>query len=160
MQHQHDPVDEALKTLGLRNWPSDYDNHKLKEKIMQDFQTKRSMSLMSRRNALAATLAIALLGTAGFAAAGGLDMVRGWFITVTVNGEDVDLSGADIVVSDDGQEIMITTNGLVEDVDEPVSISVTAEPGNSGSIIVQDADGNVIKTLNATVHNSLTGDDK
>ncbi len=138
VQGKQDPVDSVLESLGGRSWPGDYDNDKLKERIMQDFQTNSSVSRLGRRGALAATLAIAILGTAGFAAAGGLDLVRTWFVTAEVNGEPVDLSGADITVEEDGNTATITVDNIQGDLKEGDVVTITATSGPDGTIMSAD----------------------
>ncbi len=89
MHDQRDQVDEALDSLGDRRWPGDYNNTELKENLMQKFDTNRASRGLGRRGTLLAALAILTVGSVGFAAAGGIGMVQGWFITVEVNGEPV-----------------------------------------------------------------------
>ncbi len=99
---------------------------------MQEFQTKRSSSRLGRHGALVATLAVLLLGTAGFAVAGGVEMVKGWFITVEVNGEIVDVDVADVTVETDGDMATLTID--IEDcdieTDGEATVTITAVAGD------------------------------
>lgn len=137
MQDQLDPVDGALESLRGRQWPGDYNNHELKDKLMQEFQTKRSSSPLGRHRMLAATLAVLLLGTAGFAAAGGVEAVRSWFITVELNGEQIDVELAEIVIDTEGDTTTMTVDlgELDVDVDGEATVTVTA--------IAQDLQGDI-----------------
>ena len=130
MQDQLDPVESALESLRGRHWPGDHTNHQLKDKLMREFQTKRAASCLSRRGVLIATLAALVLGSAGFAAGGGIEMIKGWFLTVEVkvNGEvvdTIDIDEADIIVETDGDAVTLTIEDL--EIDTDVEGPATAE---------------------------------
>lgn len=144
MQHQHDPVDHALESLGGQHWPEDYDNNKLKDKIMKDFNTN-SASRFSRRTTLAATLAVVLLGTVGFAAAGGVQMVQSWFVTLEINGQPVDVELVPIDVQQDGNSVTLSFDGADIGAQDGDVISITASAGQNGQIVVDDVNGDVTK---------------
>jgi len=57
---------------------------------MQAWSTNRSDSYIGRHRALVSALAIAILASLGFAAAGGIHIVKSWFVTTEVNGQVVD----------------------------------------------------------------------
>ncbi len=57
---------------------------------MREFSTNRSAPYLARHRVLAATLAIAVLASLGFVAAGGIKMVKSWFVTTTVNDQVID----------------------------------------------------------------------
>ena len=143
MTNRHDPVDNALEALGGRSWPGDFDNNKLKDRIMQDFQTKRTNSRFAGRGALVAMLAIGLLGATGFAAAGGLTMVQTWFISAEVNGEAVEIDDADVTVVTDGNSATITVDGLEGDFEEGDEITITATSDVDGSV----TQGGMVRTI-------------
>ena len=154
MQPKPDPVDHALESLGGQHWPEDYDNNKLKDKIMKDFNTNRT-ARFSRRRTLAATLAVVLLGTAGFAAAGGVAMVQGWFITVEVNGQAVDFDESNVDVQTDGDMVTFTFDGADIGAEEGDVISITTSPGHPGTITIGEYDGDVSKVeVQVTVENA------
>lgn len=90
MQNENDPVDSALRSLGGQKWPGASHNPELEEKLMRAFENRGSTSKIRRHPLLAACLAVLVLGSVGFAAAGGIEMVRSWFVTIEVNGEVID----------------------------------------------------------------------
>ena len=114
---------------------------------MQDLRSNASDSRLGRRGALVAALAIVLLGTAGFAAAGGVEMVRGWFVTVEVNGVPVDVDDANIDIQTDGEMATITIDGLEVpegDFEEGQVVTVTATATSAkggGTVIVKEVSG-------------------
>lgn len=141
MTSKHDPVDNALESLGGRQWPQEFDNNQLKDRIMQDFQSKRSNSRFGGRGVLVALLAIGTLGMTGFAAAGGLDLVQTWFITAEVNGEPVELDGAEVTVVTEGNTSTITVDNIEGDFEEGEEVTITATNDGSGA-------GAQVKTVN------------
>ena len=90
MVQELDLVDRALQSLGAQPWPGDPYNIELEKRLMRAFESNRRVSPMKRHPFLAASLAILVLASVGFAAAGGVELVRGWFtVTVEVDGEVV-----------------------------------------------------------------------
>gem|GEM_PF-2433977 len=148
MRQNEDSVDRALESLGSRYWPGDFQKHKLEERIMQSYQNNRTSAHPGRRGKLIAALAVMLLATAGFAATGGLDMVKGWFITVEINGEPVDIATDDIDVRTDGNEVTISLDAADVDVDaeDGAVVTITAVAGDcDGAARVQSADGTTLE---------------
>lgn len=120
---------------------------------MQEFQTKCSSSRLGRHRVLAATLAVLLLGTAGFAAAGGVEAVKSWFITVELNGEQIDLELAEIAIDTQGDTTTMTVDvgGLDLDVDGEATVTVTATAQDLQGDIrpsTSDAAGEETMTIN------------
>jgi hypothetical protein len=76
-----------------------------------------------------AILALLVLGSAGFAAAGGVEMVKSWFVTVEVkiNGEVVDVVETEAIIETDGDQMTITIEDmeLETEVDGPATAEVT-----------------------------------
>lgn len=102
MPKELDPVDGALRSLGGRQWPGDHHNIELERKLMREFESKRLVSPMARHRFLVASLAILVLGSVGFAAAGGMELVRGWFtVTVEVDGNVVAVE--EVALDEQGQ---------------------------------------------------------
>jgi hypothetical protein len=58
---------------------------------MQEFSQNRSPRFISRRPALVAACAIVLIGGGAFAAAGGIDLLKRYFVTVDVGGQALHL---------------------------------------------------------------------
>ncbi len=78
---------------------------------------------------MVATLALLVLGSAGFAAAGGVELVKSWFVTVEVriNGEVVDVGETEAVIEIDGDQMTVTIEDmeLETEVDGPATAEVT-----------------------------------
>ncbi len=112
MQHPIDPIDNAFESLKGRAMPGDAYNPQLKERLMREFNTNRSEKHPRRRMILAAALAFVLLGGAGFAAAGGVDMVKSWFITIEVDGEPIAVEEfeGNITIEEDGEITTVTVD--------------------------------------------------
>jgi len=73
-----------------------------------------------------AALGILILGGAGFTAAGGVEVIRGWFITVEVNGKVIDLDDADVTIETDGDmEIVTIKSAEIDEVVEGGTAVVT-----------------------------------
>ena len=92
---------------------------------MQEFRNQRTSSRLGRRGALIAALAVLLLGGAGFAAAGGVELVKDWFITVTVNGEPVEVTDADVTIETEGDSVTVSVDCL--EIDGEFEEGATAE---------------------------------
>lgn len=124
MPNELDSVDRALHSLAGRQWPGSAHNHQLETRIMQEFDTHKPATLFSRHRILIPALAILILGSLGFAAAGGIQLVRSLFVTTSINGEVVDVSE---VILDEGGRGTFTipiepTDGL-----ETLEISMEGE---------------------------------
>lgn len=149
MQGKNDPVDNVMESLGSRPWPGDYDNQQLKEKIMQKCHRQSSGSGFRSRGALIATLAFVVLGSVGFTAAGGIEMLKGWIITVEVEGGDgtVTIDEDDIhIETDDAGVTTLTIDGAeVEGVEEGATVTITATATDDGTMAVENADGQTTK---------------
>ena len=118
-----DPVDEALDALRDRTWHGDGTSKELRGELMKKIEENASRTGFSRRGMTVAVLALCALGTAGFAAAGGVDLIRGLFVTVEVNGEVVDIDEGDITVETQGDTTTVTIDvgELSDDIEEGVA---------------------------------------
>lgn len=145
MLNHRDPVDDALASLRGRRWPRDYDNNQLKDRIMNEARTGQPGSVLRRRPALAATLALAVLGSVGFAATGGIDMLKGWVFTVEVKGVDgtvtIDFDDVDIQTDSGVTTITIDEIEVEGAVEEGASATITATKVGEDGQTVTDADG-------------------
>jgi len=113
---------------------------------MQNHDCLCRHSRVGRHRVLVGALAVLLLGGAGFAAAGGVEAVRGWFtatVTAEVNGEVTDVR--EVVFDEQGRASMPLT--LPDPGDEDgVTIGFTFEGGpapggaEGGEVIRIDAD--------------------
>ncbi len=115
---------------------------------MRKFDTNRASRGLGRRGTLLAALAILTVGSVGFAAAGGVQMIQGWFITVEVNGEPVDFNEDAIQVeSNDDGTVTLTIDGEalgVEGGEEggEATITIIANETDAAAVIITDDDGN------------------
>ncbi len=160
MHHQRTQVDDALDSLGDRRWPGDYNNPELKENLMQKFDTNRASRGLGRRGTLLAALAILTVSSVGFAAAGGVQMIQGWFITVEVNGEPVDFDEDAIQVESHGDgTVTLTVDGEAlgieggEEGDE-ATITIIANEADAAAIIITDEDGNTTEIRKSGTENN------
>jgi hypothetical protein len=133
MPDKHDIVDSALQSLAGRRWPGANHNPELESKLMKAFDTQKSKNVFYRHPLVAACLALLVLGSFGFAAAGGVQMIKALFVTVEVDG---------IVVHDpsfDGGPVNVT---VTTDETGAQTVTFTDENGNP-----LDAEGNVKTTV-------------
>jgi hypothetical protein len=91
MNPNPDPVDSALFALKSENYHSGLPNPQFEEKLMQEFQNAQSSTRPRARRAWIVALAALMVGGGAFAATGGIDMIRSWFITVQIGDQVVDL---------------------------------------------------------------------
>lgn len=126
MQDQLDSVDRALESLRGRQWPGDYDNQGMKDRLMQEFATERGASRLGRRGVLIATLAVLVVGSAGFAAAGGVEMIKSWFMTVTVKVDGETVAAENVTADEDGRATIALPAGSMEGGKE-VSLTIVGE---------------------------------
>ena len=115
---------------------------------MNEANTQRTGFSLRSRPALAATLALVVLGSAGFAAAGGIEMVRNWVITVEVEGPDgpITLELEQVDIQTDGEATTISLDTAdIEGITEGTRVTMTAtgSPGGGSVTTVTDAEGNV-----------------
>ena len=118
---------------------------------MQKCDTQSSGSGFRSRGALVATLAFVLLGAVGFTAAGGIEMLKGWIITVEVDGEGtVTIDDADIQVeTDDTGMTTVTIDGAeIEGAEEGATVTITATSTDEGTMTIENAD---VQTTNKGV---------
>ncbi len=112
---------------------------------MQKFDTNRPSHGLGRRGTLLAALAILTVSSVGFAAVGGIGMIQGWFITVEVNGEQVDYNEDAIQVenNDDGT-VTLTVDGEALGVEggEGGMITIIANEADAATVTITDEDGN------------------
>jgi hypothetical protein len=142
VRNEHDPVDSALQSLGGQKWPGASHNPKLEDKLMRAFENTGSTSKIRRHPLLAACLAVLLLGSLGFAAAGGIEMVRSWFVTIEVNGEVI---GPLEVVPDENGNAEFDIPPIEIEGDEAAVATISIDTGETG-----DGEGGT-KTVSVTL---------
>jgi hypothetical protein len=118
-----DPVAGALQALKSQQWAGGTHNDDLEERLMREFDVKGGASRFSRHRLLAVAAAVLLIGGAGFAVAGGLDMVRSWFVTVEIGPGAIEIEEG---VLEEGEMVTATI-----DVDcDNTTITLTDSEGN------------------------------
>lgn len=103
MTRHKDPVDQALTSMKSTRWTGGSINENLENKLMQEFHKQNVRSRNRFPQGLAAMLGIILIGGVGFAAAGGVETVKKWFVTVELIGPDGEVfTGILEPISEDG----------------------------------------------------------
>lgn len=92
MTGPRDPVDSALDRLRSDSWTGRAYDPELENKLMQDFDNRNNAPRSARPRILAIALALLLVSGATFAATGGIDKVTGWFVTIELGDEIIDLT--------------------------------------------------------------------
>ncbi|MBN2562156.1 MAG: hypothetical protein JXQ75_14630 [Phycisphaerae bacterium] len=96
---------------------------------MQEVEARQSPSRLRKRGILVAILALLVAGSTGFAAAGGVELVKSWFVTVEVkiNGEVVDVVDTKAIIETDGDQMTVTFEDmdLETEVDGPATAEIT-----------------------------------
>lgn len=113
---------------------------------MQKCLSQSSRSSFRSRGALIATLAVVVLGSVGFTAAGGFEMIKGWIITVEVEGGGnvtIDEDDVSIETNDDGVTTITIDGAEVEGAEEGATVTITATSAGcpGGTVVVEQADG-------------------
>jgi hypothetical protein len=148
MSDHIDPVDRALQSLGGRQWPNAAGNSELEQRLMQSYGTQSTTSFFARHRVLIPTVAILAMAVAGFAAVGGVGMIKSWFATVTVNGKVVHTG--EIVPDENGQatitlpesslppgeqkQVSVTLDGNATEGSGTTTVTVT---GSESGVVVQ-----------------------
>ena len=94
MNNKHDPVDNALDVLRSQEWAAHQPfEHELENRLMSEFNPKQNVSRFTKPRALVLALALALLTIGGvtFAATGGVEKLKRWFVTIDINGQVTEL---------------------------------------------------------------------
>lgn len=89
MNEERDPLELALEALKTRSRGRVMSDLKMEGRLMQEFDRVRVQRRHRRTTALVAGVALAV-SSVGFAAAGGVEVVKGWFVQVELvntNGE-------------------------------------------------------------------------
>ncbi len=145
MSDSSDPVDRALHALAARPWSAGGDPAELERTLMQSFETHTHSTLFARHRVLIPTLAVLALAVGGFAAAGGVNLVRSWFATVTVNGKVVHTG--EIVPDENGQAtITLPADSLPKDGEKEVSVTLDGDgsAGTTSVTVTSDPNGTIV----------------
>ena len=111
MHEETDLFDSALQALQAREWNRENHKKQLEEKLMREFNVRPASRRFGRHPLLLATLAVLVVGSMGFAATGGIALVKDWFVTVYINGKAIDSDVTDYYEDDDGTAHMILDMG-------------------------------------------------
>jgi len=112
---------------------------------MQSFATRTSATFFARHRVLVPALVVLAVATVGFAAAGGVGLVKSWFITIAVNGNVVHTG--EIVTDENGQATITLPDGALKDGENEVSIALEGSPDQGSewkTVTVTDSGGEVI----------------
>ena len=146
MESPIDPVERVLESLGGRQWPGNHHNPQLESMLMQSFNENRSRSFVARHRVLVPMLAVLLVAGVAFAAAGGIGLVKSWFVTVTVNGQVV--GRQTVVVNEDGTATFTSVVPAFEGGEAAVSATLTGDGTESGetvNVMTLEWDGHEVK---------------
>ncbi len=116
---------------------------------MQEHHHNRSSSHPNRRGLVVAMLAVALLGSVGFAAAGGVEMIKGWFMSVTVSVDGEVIASEDIVLDEEGKGTIVLPPDAVDGVEE---LTFTVESAEADVPF----DGEGTATINISMEDNVT----
>jgi|WetSurMetagenome_2_1015567.scaffolds.fasta_scaffold148726_2 hypothetical protein len=145
MESPIDPVERVLESLGGRQWPGNHHNPQLESMLMRSFGENRSRSFVARHRVLVPMLAVLLVAGVAFAAAGGIGLVRSWFVTVTVNGQVVDQRT--VVANEDGTATFISTVPTSSGGEATISTTITGDGTNGDKTVhmTVESDGQDVK---------------
>ena len=140
MLHNPDSVDRALESLGRRAWPGATVDPELESKLMREFQPHARAPFLARHRVLVPLVAILLLGSAAFAAAGGIRLIRSLFVTTRVNGQVVDTS--EVILDENGRGSFTVPIEPTDDL-QTLELSLEGEyvgpdgtPGEAGTVTI------------------------
>lgn len=121
---------------------------------MREFHTQKSRSGLGRYRTLVTALAVLLLGGAGFAAAGGVQAVKKWFITVELIGPDGAIYEGVVLEPVEADENGMATTTV--DLGDGRQATLVLQKVNVGA---DTADGSVQDGEMTSITVSLTGND-
>ncbi len=149
MKEPHDPVDSALNLLRSEQWAADQSfGSELENRLMQEFNDgNKPASRIGRSRTFVLALAFVAIGGVTFAATGGVETIRSWFVTVEINGEEFGLElneageGEFKVETEDGA----TASGVIQVTDTPdggrtmeVAVTTSDEDEDNGTVSVRE----------------------
>lgn len=130
MNKQHDPVDGALDLLRSDEWTGSAYNPELESRLMQEFNRPQSKSRLGRSGWIAAAVALVAVSGVSFAAVGGVEKIKNWFVTVEFDGQT-----RQIALSGDGEAVF----------------EVETEDGATAQVHVKRSESPGNRTIEATV---------
>lgn len=148
MSKQTDPVHGVLQSLAGRSWPGANHNPKLETQLMQAFDhNQQTVPFLLRHRVAASVLGVLLAAGVTFGAVGGMELVRGWLMTMEVNGEVIEVR--EIVPDEDGAAFVevpldlsefetgdgVTLTFAGETCDKPVDMKIEFADGSGTATI-------------------------
>jgi len=91
MNRDRDMVDSALGSLRSVQYDGPSYDPQLEERLMKEFDQTTVSRRFAHRPAMAAALGILVLGGGAFAAGGGIQYIKSLFVTVEIDGQQVDV---------------------------------------------------------------------
>jgi len=137
------PLDSALETLRSREWEPGNHRTKLEEQLMHEFNAKTASHRFGKHPVLLAALAVLLIGSVGFAATGGIGLVKDWLVKVYIDGEEIDAEITECYEDENGTTHMKLDLGAAGEAELQI---VPDEDGQVATIdvtagLTEDADG-------------------
>ena len=139
MRNELDPVDRALQSLQGRQWSGDSVNTQLEKRLMQAYEAHRPAARLGRYRVLVPVLAILVIASVAFTAAGGVALVKSWFVTTKINGEVVDTR--QVVPAEDGSAKFSVPVAPPQEGTQVVEMSIESDANDTGGA----------KTVNVTL---------
>ena len=141
MRGHDDPVDGALDLLRSAEWTAHESfDPELERKLMGGSDMNRFSSRFARPRTLVFTLVLVAVGGAAFAASGGVEKLRNWFVTVEINGEqtrvELDENGEstfDVETADGGTATVHIQKSASPEDGQLTRVQVTKGPGEGAS---------------------------
>lgn len=114
MYDNPDPIDRALASLRSQHWTGEPHKVELEEKLMKMYRAKNLSFHIGQHRVLTTLLAVLLIGGVGFAAAGGVEVVKTLFVTVRIlgpNGEVYETTDVEPIEYEDGAATAVIDMG-------------------------------------------------
>ena len=132
MRRELDPADRALQSLRGQQWSGDPFNIELEKRLMQAYEAHRPAARMGRYRVVVPVLAILVIAGVAFAAAGGVALVKSWFVTTKINGEVVDTR--QVVPNEDGSATFSVPVGPAQEGTQVVEMSIEGDGSDAGGM--------------------------
>ncbi len=137
MNKQRDPVDSALDLLRSDEWTGSAYNPELENRLMQEFNRPKSTMRLGRSAWILAAVALVAVSGVSFAAVGGVEKIKTWFVTVEFDGQSRQVELSDdgeavfTIETEDGTTAQVHVKRSEESGRRSIEASVTTEDGFS-----------------------------
>lgn len=158
MNRDRDMVDSALSSLRSVRYDGPSYDPQLEERLMKEFDKASVSRRFIHRPAVAAALGILVLGGGAFAAGGGIDYIKSLFVTVEVDGQQMNVElqpvgdgsheGELSTTLEDGRDahIQVRKTDNPADGEHEMRVQVNLDDGNT---MTEDVRVDKRKTLNS-----------